>query len=104
MTFVDFFYCLTFVDQKILGKFDQTTYDNPWAGRGKNAPFDQKFYVIFNVAVGGTGGYFPDGNGKPWSDEDPHAVNAFWAAQDQWYPTWDGENAALQIDSINVWQ
>ena len=43
-----------------------------------------------NVAVGGTGGYFPDGDcGKPWSDKDSHAVNAFYNAKDQWYPTWN---------------
>jgi hypothetical protein len=26
---------------------------NPWAGRPNAAPFDQNFYLIFNVAVGG---------------------------------------------------
>jgi hypothetical protein len=26
---------------------------NPWAGKAKNAPFDQPFYLILNVAVGG---------------------------------------------------
>ena len=30
--------------------------DNPWAGRGANAPFDQRFYLIINVAVGGVNG------------------------------------------------
>jgi len=35
-----------------------------------------------NVAVGGTGGYFPDGVGnKPWSDKEPHAVNSFYNAK-----------------------
>jgi hypothetical protein len=38
-----------------------TNRDNPWKGRGKNAPFDKEFYLIFNVAVGGTNSYFPDG-------------------------------------------
>jgi beta-glucanase (GH16 family) len=87
------------------GGWNNSPYDNPWANRGPNAPFDQEFYLIFNVAVGGTGGYFPDGVGnKPWSDGDPHAVNAFWKAADEWYPTWDGENAALQIDWVHVYQ
>src|ERR1700761_5491918 len=59
---------------------------NPWAGRGNSAPFDQRtlrppnipfpwltsysliaFYLILDVAVGGTNGWFPDGVGnKPW--------------------------------------
>lgn len=37
------------------------------------------------VAVGGTASFFPDGaGGKPWTNADPHAVNAFWAARNQW--------------------
>lgn len=79
--------------------------NNPWAAGGIDAPFDQQFYLIFNLAVGGTGGYFPDGMGaKPWSDGDPHAVNAFWNAKDQWYPTWKGEDCALQVDWVRVTQ
>ena len=43
---------------------------NPWKDGTKNvAPFDQPFYLIMNVAVGGTNGWFPDGAGdKPWLD------------------------------------
>ena len=78
-------------------------WDNPWKGRGDNAPFDQEFYLVMNVACGGTGGYFPDGEGKPWNDSDPHAVNAFYDAKSEWYPTWDGDNSAMQIDSVKVW-
>ena len=34
-----------------------------------------------NVAVGGVSGYFPDGvGGKVWSNDDSHAVNAFYDA------------------------
>jgi hypothetical protein len=61
---------------------------NPWTGRANSAPFDQRmssractnlkkknfdfffliaFYLILDVAVGGTNGWFPDGAGnKPW--------------------------------------
>merc|ERR1712241_628924 len=54
-----------------------------WKDGGKMAPFDQEFYVILNVAVGGTGGFFPDGqsyNGaqKPWSNRSPNAAEDFW--------------------------
>ena len=79
-------------------------WDNPWIGRGNNAPFDREFYLIINLACGGTNGYFPDGQGgKPWSKTDQHAVNSFYNAKDQWYPTWNGEDSALQIDSVKVW-
>lgn len=48
--------------------------------------------------------YFPDGQGgKPWSDQGQHAVNDFWNARNSWLPTWNGEAAALKIDSIKVW-
>jgi hypothetical protein len=56
------------------------------------------------VAVGGTNGYFPDGQGgKPWSDKDGHSVNAFYNNKAAWYSSWKGEDAAMQIDSIKVW-
>jgi hypothetical protein len=43
---------------------------NPWAKTGKgNTPFDQKFYLILNVAVGSRNGWFLDNvGGKPWVD------------------------------------
>jgi hypothetical protein len=46
------------------GRFDDVTVNgsvpaDPWATGGKNAPFDQEFYLILNVAVGSTNGYFP---------------------------------------------
>ena len=86
-----------------LGGWPSPPWTNPWTGAGKNAPFDRNFYLILNVACGGTNSYFPDGNGKPWSNTDPHAVNAFTDAKNQWYPTWDGENAAMQVDYVKVW-
>jgi hypothetical protein len=60
---------------------------NPWVNGTKSAPFDQceniyilicglswtlpeflAFYLILDLAVGGTNGWFPDGNEKPWLD------------------------------------
>lgn len=35
--------------------------ENPWKGADASAPYDQKFYVVMNVAVGGVSGFFPDG-------------------------------------------
>ena len=78
---------------------------DPWEGRGDNAPFDQRFYMIINLAVGGTNGFFPDGlgDGKPWANTAPHAANDFWAAADsQWGPTWT--SPSLAVDSVRVWQ
>jgi hypothetical protein len=69
------------------GSWTKTNFDNPWAGRSNAAPFDQQFYLMINLAVGGTGGYFPDTPDKPWSNSDPHAVNQFYDKQSSWYPT-----------------
>lgn len=83
-----------------LGGWDSTHWTNPWKAGGKNAPFDQEFYLIINLAVGGVTGYFPDGNGKPWSNSGAHAVNDFWNAKNQWYPTW---KKPFAIDSVKIW-
>jgi beta-glucanase (GH16 family) len=83
------------------------TLHNPWFGQPDHAPFDQKFYLIFNVAVGGVNGYFPDGvGGKPWSDTSNNAAQLFNNALDAVVKTWDleGEGSALGIRSVKVWQ
>ncbi|KAF9901319.1 hypothetical protein EC991_006275 [Linnemannia zychae] len=81
--------------------------ENIWANSNA-APFDQEFYLIMNVAVAGTAGYFPDGvGGKPWSDKSPHAVNEFYAAKADWYPTWgpeDGLDRAMAVDYVRVYR
>jgi hypothetical protein len=42
-------------------------------------------YLVMNLAVGGTAGYFADGvGGKPWTNTDAHAVNNFYNAKAQW--------------------
>jgi beta-glucanase (GH16 family) len=88
-----------------LGGWTNSPFNNPWDGAGHNAPFDQKFFLLLNVAVGGTTGYWSNSEpGKPWQDTDPHAVNSFWNNKASWYPTWVGENAAMQIDYIHVYQ
>jgi len=93
-----------------LGNFPSTCA-NPWNATNPSttpnnmAPFDQEFFIKFNVAVGGTNTYFPDGVGnKPWSNNSPSAALDFWNARASWFPTWEGENAALQIDWIRVYQ
>ena len=84
-----------------LGGWPSPPWNNPWVGRGNAAPFDRRFYLIINLAVGGTNGYFPDGAGnKPWSNADGNAVNTFYDAKDQWFPTW---TSPFAIDSVKVW-
>ncbi|ORX67351.1 gram negative bacteria binding protein 2 [Basidiobolus meristosporus CBS 931.73] len=79
-------------------------FNNPWEGRGNDAPFDQEFYLIFNVAVGGVNGYFPEHPTKPWSNQSPVAAKEFWLAKDEWLKTWpDDEYRALAIDYVKVW-
>lgn len=53
------------------GNFESSGVPNPWEGRDPIAPFDQEFFVIMNVAVGGTNGFISDSNTnvaypKPW--------------------------------------
>lgn len=112
----------TYIDSeanKVLDiKMDQSFWDrggwsknpaihNPWEGQGNNAPFDQKFYLVFNVAVGGVAGYFPDGMGnKPWTDTSSNAAGMFNSAIDAVMTTWDvqGEGSAMGIRSVKLWQ
>jgi beta-glucanase (GH16 family) len=105
----------TYVDDIIILDVDTSTIpffergnfssalDNPWTGRGPNAPFDSRFYLILNVAVGGTNNYFPDGlnNKKPWSNTAAHAANDFWAGVNEWGPSW---TTPFEVDSVKVWQ
>ncbi|KAL3274993.1 hypothetical protein HHI36_019765 [Cryptolaemus montrouzieri] len=83
--------------------------NNPFAGATKMAPFDKDFYLLINVAVGGTGGYFPDKcvnpNGKPWKSSSPNAARDFWNGRWQWRPTWNEgtRQRALQVDYVKVW-
>ncbi|XP_071483403.1 beta-1,3-glucan-binding protein-like [Diadema antillarum] len=85
--------------------------ENPWANSpNKLTPFDQEFYIILNVAVGGVN-YFADGlqgTAKPWANTSPTASKDFYLAKDAWYPTWNpdtnnGEDAAMQVNYIKVY-
>ncbi|KAJ7058513.1 GH16 beta-1,3-glucan recognition protein [Mycena amicta] len=80
--------------------------ENPWVNGTKAAPFDQPFYLIMNVAVGGTNGWFPDGPEKPWLDGSATAPLDFLHAQDKWYPTWpqDISKRAMVVDSVKMWE
>ena len=81
-----------------------TAISDPWTGGNDATPFDQDFYLILNVAVGGKNGWFQDGvAGKPWVDAADNARLEFWNAQNQWYPTWK-ENGQMIVKSVKIWQ
>ncbi|KAI0475756.1 glycoside hydrolase family 16 protein [Xylariaceae sp. FL0804] len=75
-----------------------------WSPTGHdNAPFDREFYLILNLAVGGTNGWFEDSeSGKPWLDGSDNAKKDFWRAKDQWLPTWT--QPALEVQKVAMWQ
>ncbi|OCK77836.1 glycoside hydrolase family 16 protein [Lepidopterella palustris CBS 459.81] len=80
---------------------------DPWSQTGRaNTPFDEPFYLILNVAVGSTNGFFPDGVGnKPWGDKSDNAPKAFWDSQSQWYPSWGaGDTKGLTVKSVKMWK
>ncbi|KAJ3760122.1 glycoside hydrolase family 16 protein [Lentinula raphanica] len=71
------------------------------------APFDQEFYLIMNVAVGGVNGWFPDGQGnKPWFDGSADAMRLFAESQSEWYSTWpeNVDDRAMAIDYVKMWR
>lgn len=91
-----------------LGGFG-VTYENgsrivdPWNGPGTGpaTPFDRPFYLVLSLGVGGTDGWFPDGvGGKPWVDASTTARADFWAAREQWAPTW----TEMVVKEVNMWQ
>lgn len=98
-----------------LGKFDERApgTENPWrTAKTTQAPFDQEFYLIMNLAVGGTNGYFPDDAqgpyGKPWSNQSPVAFTEFWNNRGAWLPSWALETdfskkASLKVDYVKIW-
>ncbi|TFK36442.1 ectomycorrhiza-upregulated GH16 glucan endo-1,3-beta-glucosidase precursor [Crucibulum laeve] len=84
-----------------------TALQNPWINGTNATPFDQEFYLILNVAVGSTNGWFPESQGnKPWLDNAAHPVRDFAKAQNQWYPTWPStaEDRGMVVDYVKMWK
>jgi hypothetical protein len=81
-----------------------TRIDDIWGKTGRyNTPFDQKFYLILNLAVGGTNGWFEDNtNGKPWLNGSPNARKDFWLAKDSWFPTWTSPQ--MEVSKVMMWR
>ncbi|KAF9234329.1 glycoside hydrolase family 16 protein [Melanogaster broomeanus] len=83
---------------------------DPWStayGGTASAPFDQQFYMVIDLAVGGTSGWFPDDvGGKPWYDSSATAMRDFATAQSTWSATWpsSANDRAFRIDYVKMWQ
>lgn len=82
-----------------------TVLHNPWPQNSTAAPFDQEFFLILNVAVGGTNGYF-DQPDMPWSNNADNARRDFWNARETWYPTWptDLSKRGMVVDYVKIYQ
>ncbi|EPQ28121.1 uncharacterized protein PFL1_04448 [Pseudozyma flocculosa PF-1] len=84
-----------------------TLLKNPW-GSSVSAPFDQEFYLILNVAVGGANGYFEDGkdDNKPWLNSASNPARDFWLSRNDWLPTWpkDPAQRGMVVDWVKIWQ
>jgi beta-glucanase (GH16 family) len=77
-----------------------TKLEDPWSFTGRSStPFDQDFYLILSLGIGGTNGWFEDGKAnKPWVDSGSQAKLDFWRAKDQWWPTWQGGSEMVVKD------
>jgi hypothetical protein len=81
----------------------------------RNAPFDQPFYLILNLNVGGEINGCPNpgywGPQAVWCTKDYPALAArtiFWNNRDIWYPSWQEAKEkgrdGFAVDWIKVWQ
>ncbi|KAH0828623.1 glucan 1,3-beta-glucosidase [Lanmaoa asiatica] len=83
---------------------------DPWStayGGTAAAPFDQQFYLVIDLAAGGTSGWFPDSvGGKPWYDGSATAMRDFASAQGTWSATWpsSADSRAFRVDYVKMWQ
>ena len=73
---------------------------NPYQNASYAAPFDQKFYLVLDLGVGGTKqGWFPDGvGGKPWLDgqSGEAAMRSFERDRERWLTTWPEVGGRLE--------
>lgn len=81
-----------------------TRITDTWGKTGRfQTPFDERFFLILNLAVGGTNGWFEDNiNGKPWLDASPNARKDFYNAKNRWLPTWT--QPQLEVQKVMMWQ
>jgi len=90
---------------------DEIVVHDPWTtatveNATNAAPFDQAFYLILDLAVGGTSGWFPDNQGnKPWFDGSASAMRDFASQQSTWGASWpdNDDDLSFRIDSVRMW-
>jgi hypothetical protein len=85
---------------------NKSAVPDPWSHtHRRNTPFDEHFFLILNVAVGGTNGFFKDGvASKPWGDASLTAPREFWEGRNQWLPTWGaGDSRGMTVRSVKMW-
>ena len=91
------------------GSDTEVVIDNIWEKAGSTsaaAPFDKPFFLILDLAVGGTSGWFPDGVGnKPWFDTsgDDIAMESFAKNQSVWSKTWPSNEDDLSFRMCVFW-
>ncbi|KAF4543854.1 Glycosyl hydrolase [Lasiodiplodia theobromae] len=88
-------------------KINKSALFDPWSATGRaNTPFDQSFYLILNVAVGGTNGFFEDGvANKPWVDASINAPKEFFDARELWRHTWpDSTERGMTVRNVKMWR
>lgn len=84
----------------------EVVVDDIWSNGTSAAPFDQNFYLVLDLAVGGTTGWFPDATGdKPWYDSSVTAMTDFADQQSTWSSTWSDsdDTRAFRIESVKMW-
>ena len=105
-------------------------YVDEHGSNSANAPFDEPFYIILNLSVGGdlngcpNPGYWgpaavwcqkkkrnsssSPSSPQPHLDDDRTARTVFWDNRDDWYPTWQQAQTvgrdSLVVDWIKAWQ
>lgn len=92
------------------GNFSNSGFSNIWQNASINAPFDQEFHIILNLAVGGNG-FFSDSlrnepYKKPWKNTSPNSIRDFWNSRKLWLPTWnyyDDDSSHFIVDYVKVW-
>ncbi|KAG8300884.1 Hydrolase activity protein [Homalodisca vitripennis] len=90
------------VDEEVIGKIQPGEEGlEPGLQGSKMAPFDQEFYLVFGLHVGGDKD-FPDSIiGKPWKNYEPKNKLKFWFARDSWLPTW-GIHSVFLIKGLSI--
>jgi beta-glucanase (GH16 family) len=100
-----------FVDFWEWGKPWNADTQNPWTAGTRLAPFDEPFFLLLDLSVGGLDGFFPDDGvnrgglmeyAKPWSNNDDYveAMQKFYEARSGWSSTWN----SMQVDFVRIYQ